>query len=302
MIPCDLSPGQLAQIACILEVTARKPGNVHRFADFHDTSYLDFVLSASAIAGPLDRAGTEGIGATVLAAVQATRRVVATNTNLGMILLLAPLAAVPLQDELRSGIVPVLDRLSVEDARFVYQAIRLAQPGGLGKADRQDVADEPTVTLRDAMRIAAGRDRIAWQYANDFSDIFDLAAPVLRRAIQHGASLEKAILLAYLTLLSQHPDSLIARKLGPDAAAEVTKRTGAVLTSGLVDPDDPVVRAFDAWLRHDGHARNPGTTADLIAAALYVLLRDGTIKVPFSPLVLRQSASDGPLTNPLTED
>src|SRR4051794_9824683 len=88
-----LSPGQLGQVACILEATARKPGNVHRFRDFDDAHYVDFLLSAAAIAGPLDRAATVGVGATVLRAVEATRRVVATNTNLGIILLLAPLAA-----------------------------------------------------------------------------------------------------------------------------------------------------------------------------------------------------------------
>ena len=76
-------------------MTARKPGNVHRFADLPGLHFVDFLLSAAAIADPLDRAVSEGVGAAVLGAVEATRRLVSTNTNLGIVLLLAPLAAVP---------------------------------------------------------------------------------------------------------------------------------------------------------------------------------------------------------------
>src|SRR5208337_4606214 len=103
-----LSAGRLAQVACLLEVTAQKPGNVHRFRDFSELHYLDFLLSATAIGGPLDRAVERGIGATVLAAVKATNRVVSTNTNLGMILLLTPLAAVPPPIDLADGVEQVL--------------------------------------------------------------------------------------------------------------------------------------------------------------------------------------------------
>src|SRR5262249_51208377 len=154
----------LAQIACIMEVTAPKPGNVHRGSDFGDSNFLDFLLSAAAIAGPLDQARVAGVGRAVREAVEATRRVVSTNTNLGMVLLLAPLAAVPGDQDLPSGIEGVLAATTIEDARDVYRAIRLAHPGGLGTVGDQDLADEPTVTLREAMRLAADRDMIARQY------------------------------------------------------------------------------------------------------------------------------------------
>jgi triphosphoribosyl-dephospho-CoA synthase len=176
------SPGLLAQFACILEATARKPGNVHRYADFDDCTYLDFLLSAATIAGPLDRAREVGVGAAVLLAVEATRRVVVTNTNLGMVLLLAPLAAVPEGESLREGIERVLDRLTVEDAQLVYRAIRLARPGGLGDAPEQDIRDEPTIDLRAAMRLAADRDAVARQYASGYADVFDVAAPACDEA------------------------------------------------------------------------------------------------------------------------
>jgi triphosphoribosyl-dephospho-CoA synthase len=273
-----LSNGQCAQIACILEATARKPGNVHRFADFEDATYLDFLLSAAAIAGPMDV--HERVGEMVFASVEATRRLVATNTNLGMILLLAPLAvaragiAPPSGDNLRHHLHHVLQDLTLDDARHVYAAIRLARPGGLGTTTDQDVCDEPTVTLLDAMRLAADRDLIARQYANDYADVFDLALPAMRSALSDDPSAERAIIHAHLTVLSQVPDTLIARKLGPDIAAEASRRARAVL-----DGTAPI-HEFDRWLRSDGHRRNPGATADLIAAALFAALSDGTIEVP----------------------
>ena len=180
-VPSWLSTGRLAEIACLLEVTARKPGNVHRFRDFKDLHFLDFLLSATAIAAPLDRAVEQGLGATVLAAVEATREVVSTNTNLGMILLLAPLAAVPRTVDLAEGVEQVLAATTRDDARDAYRAIRLARPGGLGEVPDQDVAAEPTVTLREAMALAADRDLVARQYANGFREVLHEALPMIAR-------------------------------------------------------------------------------------------------------------------------
>ncbi|HWE38210.1 MAG TPA: triphosphoribosyl-dephospho-CoA synthase [Isosphaeraceae bacterium] len=270
-------PGVLAQIACILEVSARKPGNVHPGIGFDDATSLDFYLSAAAIARPLDRAREVGVGAAVLEAVEATRHVVATNTNLGMILLLAPLAAVPEGVGLRNGVAEILAATTIEDARLVYRAIRLARPGGLGTVTDQDVAGEPSVTLRDAMRLAADRDLVARQYAEDYVDVFDLALPALRAAIGEEQPLETAIVRSFLTVLSHRPDTLILRKCGPAVAAEASRRAAVVLDA----PDR--LADLDAWLRADFHARNPGATADLVAAALFVALADGTIPLPRPP-------------------
>lgn len=276
------SPGLLAQLACLLEVHARKPGNVHPGAGFDDATALDFALSAAAIATPLDRARAIGVGAAVLEAVEATRRVVATNTNLGMVLLLAPLAAVPEGVDLRRGVADVLAATTIDDARRVYRAIRLARPGGLGTAAQQDVADEPTVTLRDAMRLASDRDLVARQYAEDYADVFDLALPALREALD-GNSLEPAIVTTFLRVLARRPDTLILRKRGRAVAEEASQRAAAVLDAGPIDLESTPIAEFDAWLRADGHARNPGATADLVAAALFVALADGTIALPRPP-------------------
>ncbi len=280
--PSALGPGRLAEIACLLEATARKPGNVHRFRDFDDAHYLDFLLSATALAGPLDRAPDVSLGRTILGAVEATRRVVASNTNLGMILLLAPMASVPIGRGLREGLAGVLGRTTVEDASLVYRAIRLASPGGLGRADMQDVAGEPTLTLAGAMALAADRDLVARQYATGFADVFDHALPALAAAIDDGRPPETAIILAFLGALARRPDTLIGRKRGVAVAEEASARAALVLQQGWPDsaPGALALADLDAWLRVDGHARNPGATADLIAAALFAALRDGTIALP----------------------
>jgi len=273
------SPGRLAQIACLLEVTARKPGNVHRFADLPDLQFSDLLLSATAIAEPLDRACTTGVGRAVHEAIEATRQVVSTNTNLGIVLLLAPLAAVPTDVDLEDGIEAVLAATTVDDARWVYRAIRLAEPGGLGDVPEQDVKDQPTVTLRAAMTLAADRDLIARQYADGYRAVFDDALPALQSALGAGQPLEIAIVTGYLNVLAHHPDSLIVRKHGLAAAQSVSDRAGELLDAGWPDADDAQrrCRAFDAWLRQPSRRFKPGTSADLVTAALFAGLRDTTI-------------------------
>jgi triphosphoribosyl-dephospho-CoA synthase len=274
--------GLCAQVACVWEATARKPGNVHRYRDFDDAGYVDFLLSAAALAPVLATACQRPVGATILESVRATRGVVGTNTNLGIALLLAPLAAVPEGVDLRAGVARVLAGLTVADARLAYEAIRLAAPGGLGRAAEQDVAAEPTQTLREVMALAAGRDLIARQYAGGFAEVFDDGAPAVRAGLERTGSVEGAIIHAHLAMLAHHPDTLIGRKRGQAEAAEAAARARRVLEEGW--PHAPAGRAalaeLDAWLRAEGNGRNPGATADLIAAGLFVLLRDGTIPLP----------------------
>jgi triphosphoribosyl-dephospho-CoA synthase len=274
--------GLLAQLACIWEATARKPGNVHRFRDFDDTTYLDFLLSAAVIAPFLDGVRQTGVGATVLSAVQAQRRLVPNNTNLGILLLLSPLAAVPDEEDLETGLVRLLDALNVADSQAVFQAIRLARPGGLGRAPEQDVHQEPTLPLRQIMALAADRDLIARQYADGFRAVFADGLPALERGLAETASLEGSIIWCHLALLARHPDSLIARKRGRAEAEEAARRAEAVLQAGW--PHTPAgqqaLADLDVWLRAEGNARNPGTTADLVTACLFAALRRGIIPLP----------------------
>ena len=151
-----------------LEATARKPGNVHPEAAFADLTYADFIRSAEVIAPILAKAPTAGVGETIYQAAAATREQVGSNSNLGMLLLLAPLAAVPLEQSLGKGIQTVLAGLTREDARWVYRAIRLSEAGGLGKRPKAMSPYDPTGTLVEMMKLAAGRDRIASEYAAGF--------------------------------------------------------------------------------------------------------------------------------------
>ncbi len=277
-----LSPGGLAQIACILEVTARKPGNVHRDGDLPALRFVDFLLSAGAIVEPLDRAVVDGVGRSVYASIEATRRVVGTNTNLGIVLLLAPLAAAAEHDDLAQGVEAVLAATTVDDACQVYRAIRLAEPGGLGEVPEQDISNEPTLPLRAVMALAADRDAIARQYTNGFQEVLGEALPELRRSLQAGRPLETAIIATYLKVLASQPDSLVARKCGLVHAIEVSHRAAELLESGW--PACAAAQArlaiFDSWLRHPDNRFNPGTSADMVAATLYAALREGTIDLP----------------------
>jgi triphosphoribosyl-dephospho-CoA synthase len=271
-----LSLAQAATMACILEATAPKPGNVHRSADFEDVTFVDFLTSAVAIGPAISRATEKGVGATVLAAIQATRGVTATNTNLGTVLLLAPLAAVAESVSLRDGVVGVLDRLTADDTRLVYEAIRLAQPGGLGRVANMDVTDQPPSDLREAMAAAADRDLVARQYVNGFQTVLDEVVPWLLEGVRAEWSLTDAILHTQLRILSQYPDSLIQRKCGLPVAQQASERAQWALDCG--QPGEPgfeqALSDLDFWLRSDHHRRNPGTTADLIAAGLFVGLRE----------------------------
>lgn len=273
---CTLSTGQCATLACLLEVAAPKPGNVHRGADFEDLSFHDFLASAVAIAPAMELAVDRPLGQTVLEAVRATWQIVGTNTNLGTVLLLAPLAKVPRESPLRAGVAEVLHRLAPQDAALVYEAIRLAHPGGLGRVAQHDVADPPPVSLIAAMQLAAGRDLVARQYAEDFAQVFDCVVPWLRESVDVGMPVPEAVVHVHVRLMAAFPDSLIARKCGPAVAAESAARAALVLLAGGPGEADyrQTLADLDFWLRSDGHRRNPGTTADLVAAGLFIAIRE----------------------------
>jgi triphosphoribosyl-dephospho-CoA synthase len=270
--------------ACAWEATARKAGNVHPGASFPDLTHADFVRSGEVIAPVLARMVAQPLGATILEAIRATRAVVATNTNLGIVLLLAPLSKCDpgSPESWQRQLLSLLNTTTVADAAAVYEAIRLAVPGGLGKVDDQDVAEAPTQTLLQVMALAADRDLIARQYINAFADVLREGVPALMRGLERFGFVEPAVQSCQLHMLARFPDSLIARKRGEAEAVEASRRAAAI---DLTAPDGPRHYAeFDTWLRAAGHARNPGTTADLITACLFVALREDrmTPDTPFS--------------------
>ena len=268
------------QLACVLEASAEKPGNITPCHDFADTSYEDMLRSAIALGPELGRAAERGVGETVLAAVRATRRVAGANTNLGIALLTAPLArAALLGGTLRERTEEVLDDLTLEDSRAAYAAIRTAGAGGLDEAVEHDVRAAPTLALRDAMATAADRDSIAAEYTTGYGLTFELGLPALAGALGDGLGPRSATVELYLSLLAAVPDTLIARKRGRRAAGRVSAGAARVLATGDVrgDAGQAALQAFDASLRRDGNALNPGTTADLVTAVLFVALLEGLL-------------------------
>lgn len=282
---CNLriSIGQAATLACLLEATAPKVGNVHRGADFEELCFADFITSAVAIGPAMERARETGVGQAVYEAIAATRALVDTNTNLGMVLLLAPLAAVPLDQKLTDGIASVLQGLTPHDSELVYEAIRVAQPGGMGTTDKMDVAGAAPPSLLAAMQHAAERDLIARQYVENFALVLQEILPNLVAGQERGWTLIDTIIREHVRLISAYPDSLIVRKCGLETAQRASAYAAQVLQAG--EPDDENYHAalndFDFWLRSDDHRRNPGTTADLIAAGLFAGLREGSLKPPY---------------------
>jgi triphosphoribosyl-dephospho-CoA synthase len=260
--------------ACLAELDALKPGNVHRFGNEDvGMSVADFETSAK-VAAPALAAPGLSVGARIRRSVEATIDAVGHNTNLGIVLLSAPLASAALDDatgDLRSRLAKVLAGLSVADARETYAAIRYAKPGGLGEARAHDVGAESDVTLLEAMEAAEGRDRIAWNYTHDFADIFGLGLPLLRQAMAEPDSLPFATTSVYLGFLAALPDTLIERKFGMAQALEVQQEAEALAArlSDLVDRKtlEPDLLAFDRSLKARG--LNPGTSADLTVATLF---------------------------------
>lgn len=265
---------RLYRVACTMDVVAFKPGNVSRGSPGHGMTAVTFLRSARASAEAMTAAELN-LGERILAAVMATRAAVDCNSNLGIVLLCAPLCQARLgypNMALREAVACVLDNTSVADSLAVFQAIRIAAPGGLGQVDDHDVAGGTQLALVEVMRCAAERDLVAAQYANGYADLFDTALPYLDAALQRRSSVSDAVTALFLFLLARYPDTHIQRKHGLAAARHVSQKAQAV-GSAWADASEPgqamhQLLAFDAQLKSDG--LNPGTTADFCVASLFL--------------------------------
>ena len=265
--------------ACELDVAVRKPGNVSLASPGHGMQAAMFIASAQAAAGPLFEAGAR-VGERIEAAVSATWAVAGCNTNLGILLLCAPIAkAVEMRPDarepaaLQAAINAVLADLDVKDAAAAYRAIARANPGGLGSAPSQDVQQPPSVDLRAAMALAAPRDSIARQYRDGFVDLFTLGLPALGGGFLRGSEAAQmaAVQRLYLRLLSRFADSHIVRKHGT-AVAQIVMTAAQTWADRAEQAPTPQADAeFAAWDEALKLARiNPGTTADLTVATLLI--------------------------------
>ena len=265
--------------ACRFDVMALKPGNVSIELPGHDMVAEQFLAAARASGPALISA--RPLGSSILAATRAAVDVAGCNTNLGIVLLAAPLIQAALNTTkqkrvlaLRDAVGEVLDRTTVDDAIDVYAAILIAEPGGLGRSDAHDVADTPDISLRETMAYAAERDRVARQYATNFVDILTLGVPILRHFVGRWGSLNWACVAVYLSFLSSFNDTHVERKFGAELAREVS-RNAMMLEREFKACENPAqfvtsLKSFDADLKRGGV--NPGTSADLTVASLLAFL------------------------------
>lgn len=271
---------KLYQEACELELQAFKPGNVSIYVGGHDMTVEDFRISA-AVSGPTLCQEDYGLGEAIYRAVRTTREAVGCNTNLGIILLCAPLIRAALRLSGKQGLSEVLRQVlsetTVSDADWVFKAIALANPGGLGESASHDVHKPASVNLTEAMTIASDRDRIALQYASGYKDIFDFAVLKYNTLLRQGRDRIWAAVFLYAEMLSQFPDSHIERRYGKSYTEFVAVRMRRFLEEFSQTKDlaliKPALFNLDAEFKSIGV--NPGTTADMtVATILSVLIEE----------------------------
>lgn len=270
--------------ACLLDVAALKPGNVGFHGAGHRMTAVDFVRSARAAAPAIAAAGRT-VGERILAAVEATHRAVSTNTNLGIVLLAAPLAHAALsmprpapRRAWRAAVRDVLEALTVDDAERAFAAIRLANPGGLGSSPEHDVHARADVTLLEAMRAAADRDTIARQYAHGFADVLATGTSWVEGARARGLAWPAVVTEVFLRYLSRYPDSHVERKLGAAAAMRLQRRAARRMmqrSSARPAFSAASLERWDSELKASGI--NPGTSADLSVATVFACFLDSVV-------------------------
>ncbi len=273
---------ELFHAACVTDIEALKPGNVGLHDAGQSLTYRDFVRSADLCAGPICEPDLS-LGKRVLNAIRATRAGVSHNTNLGIVLLCAPLIQAAYQkrsgQSLRDALAGALATTTTDDAADVYEAIRVSGAGNLDTVTEADIADTPSVTLSQAMHLARDRDMVARQYVNDYADIFDFALPCLLEFRARWDYNAWPVTGVYLALLARYPDSLVARKFGMDKAERI-RRDAELLYSEFSGSQEPAafaerLLAMDGGLKKDG--LNPGTTADFAVAAVLVASMKSTL-------------------------
>jgi triphosphoribosyl-dephospho-CoA synthase len=276
--------------ACRADVEAFKPGNVAIGAPAHRMTAEDFLRSAEAVAAPLNDPQM-ALGERIEAAVVATLAAVGCNTNLGIVLLLAPLADAALRAAAagepppawRRHLPAVLAGTSVADGAAAARAIVLAHPAGLGAAPEADVSAATPVgadamgagfhhTLTEAMALAAARDQIAWQYVSGFATVVGMAA-ACSRLLAARATREDAVTATFLHQLAEQPDTHIRRKHGEVVAQAVSQRVAGCLAQMPSAPHWTASHVQALAALHDelvASGINPGTTADLSVACMFV--------------------------------
>lgn len=281
------------QFALILEVCSEKTGNVTPTHDFADTRFEDYLRGAIALKPTLEKAasGERSLGDLVLEVVTAVKRShTGGNTHLGLAMLLTPLAKAAGEcltegdtelQSLQDRVKKVMESSTVDDALKLYEAINLADTGGLEeeveldvrKRESLDEIKDKGLTLLDIMKYSAGWDSVASELANGMENVFK-CSKAMRDTHEKTEDLMSTIVQTYLTMLADKQDTLIVKKVGLEKAEEVSAKSREVLDAGgvlTVEGREKVVE-LDSFLRNQGNKLNPGTTADLVTASLAIAL------------------------------
>lgn len=291
---------KIAQISSVLEVSGHpKPGNVHRTQDFDDMIFEDFLISGVVIGDLMKTAAERGnrcreddslhkirLGEIIKEAVLETDKWIGNNTNLGIVLMLTPLSASAAMshnlNELRNNVGRIMEATTSEDALNFYDAINIADAGGMGEQEELDVADaeakekiiEENINMYKVLQMSSKWDSLSYELTNRMPITFGIGFPTFRATKMEYGVINKATVQTFLTILSKKPDTLISRKYGDDMAKLVSADADSILQSGgILNPQgELLLREFDKQLLRN--KLNPGTTADITAASIMVAYID----------------------------
>lgn len=302
--------GRCASLSILLEVSGYpKPGNIHRNRDFETTKFEHFLCSAVAITPSMVTLALNGallglnrtttseveLGKHILEAISDTQRWQhGGNTNLGSVMLLAPLcvgagaassSGMMTTGGIRREVERVMHGTTPEDAINLYEAIRVARPGGLTPVNEFDVNKESSreeimqkgVSLYSIFEMSSTRDGISKELISGMRTTFEIGHPAFKKAYQETQDTNIATVNTYLTILSMEPDSFVIRKSGEKVAHDIMKRAKEALEAGGLNSGRgrKMVMSLDDELAKQGSKLNPGTTADLTCSSIMVALLEG---------------------------
>jgi len=285
---------KIAQIASVLEVSGHpKPGNVHRTQDFHDMVFEDFIISGIIIGPTIRKSAERGLkyknkpdslhkirlGELIKEAVLETDKWIANNTNLGIVMLLIPLSAAAGMSskfgDLRDNVNEIMRSTTPKDAVNLYDAINIADAGGMGEREDFDVGDDAAkeelinkeISMYQVLDISSKWDLLSYELTKRMPVTFELGSPVFKK-VKADYGINKATVQTFLTILSNHPDTLISRKYGDKVADKVSDEAKSILEEGgvLTDKGFSMLEEFD--LKLIDNKLNPGTTADITASSI----------------------------------
>jgi len=263
------------KFVCDTEIKSLKPGNVHKYSEGHGMNLKDFLKSSLIISKCLTKNNLD-LGKKILISVNEIQNKIKKNTNLGIILMLSPIATIVQEEgviskeELLKKIKSLIKKQNIKNSIPIFKAISLTSPGGLGFSKKYDVNEPPNTNLYKAMEFAKKKDLIARQYCNGFEDIYKIGIPAYKKFYNKWGKVDWALTGVYLTFLKKFNDSHIVRNKGNKIATSIKKEAKKyyffLKRNKNLTKIKKKLLIFDKKLK--SKRINPGTTADLTVATL----------------------------------